>query len=271
MKTQRRQAMGYLGTVAAVGLLASARPVQATAAESGYSMQGADSLKQLVARLNEAPRRRNFTSLPQDLTARSQWDDEALGEIIAYRGGDRQIWDNGSYRSGWLRRMNNSLNAQVHALGHPNFLIVSATHGSAQLALLDDSTWEKYEVARFTGSDITSVELAYELERLLGREKARNWLAGHRAKDLANWQTSTDQSGDTIASLTKKGVVFLACHYALWEFAEDLLDAGCNPDKLNREELTADLTNHVLREAIVTPGVAGLLPEFQAKGFYYAT
>ena len=36
------------------------------------------------------------------------------------------------------------------------------------------------------------------------------------------------------------------------------------------EALAAELTNHVIPSAIVTPGAVGTLPELQQVGFHYA-
>jgi len=65
-------------------------------------------------------------------------------EVIAYRAARKQVWDNTDIRSPWMNLMRNSLNAQVFSFGHPDFLVVSATHGSAHLALFDQDMWDKY-------------------------------------------------------------------------------------------------------------------------------
>ena len=74
---------------------------------------------------------------------------------------------------------------------------------------------------------------------------------------------------NSIAALQQRGVVFLSCHNAIWELAE-LDGANANPDKLPLDVLAADLTNHVIPSAIVTPGAVGTLPELQQAGFTYA-
>ena len=54
----------------------------------------------------------------------------------------------------WLNAMRNSLNSQVWAFKQPNFLCVSATHGPAQLALYDQETWDKYQLAKLAGGNV---------------------------------------------------------------------------------------------------------------------
>jgi hypothetical protein len=70
----------------------------------------------------------------------NQWDHAALSEVIAYRGAPKQLWDNTGIASPWLNDMRNSLNTQVWSFRRPDFLAVSATHGTAHLALFGPAT-----------------------------------------------------------------------------------------------------------------------------------
>ena len=47
----------------------------------------------------------------------------------------------------------------------------------------------------------------------------------------------------------RRGVVFMACHNAIWEQTAALLKADVNPDKLSHETLAAELTNHLISES----------------------
>ena len=66
-------------------------------------------------------------------------------------------------------------------------------------------------------------------------------------------------------------MVFLACHNAIWEFAERLIATEVNPDKLSHGALAAELTNRLIAGVVLTPGMVGTLPELQRRGFNYAT
>ncbi len=48
------------------------------------------------------------------------------------------------------------------------------------------------------------------------------------------------------------------------------MKADINPDKLSREAMAAELTNHLIPGAVLTPGIVGTLPEFQLAGFFFA-
>jgi hypothetical protein len=61
------------------------------------------------------------------------------------------VWDNTVISGPWLNFMRNSMNAQVFSFRHPDFLAVSATHGTAHHALFDQPTWEKYQLAKLAG------------------------------------------------------------------------------------------------------------------------
>jgi hypothetical protein len=124
-----------LGMVAGATGLAALRDGVASAAEPSLLPSGAKSLEELTARLNRAPRRRDFKTVPMILNHPDQWDHAALSEVIAYRDAPKQVWDNTGIAGPWLNAMRNSLNTQVWSFGHPDFLVASATHGIAGLAL----------------------------------------------------------------------------------------------------------------------------------------
>jgi hypothetical protein len=118
-----------------------------------FAPQGAEKLRSLMEQLAKAARRRDFKTVPMILDTPDLWDAEALDAIVAYSGSWKQIWDNTEIGSPWLNLMRNSLNTQVFSFRHPDFLEVSATHGSAQLALYDQAMWDKYQLATMAGPD----------------------------------------------------------------------------------------------------------------------
>src|SRR5882762_3694669 len=148
----RRSALMTMGLGMAAGAagLAALPDGAARAAEPSLLPPEAQSLEELTDRLSKAPRRRNFKTVPMILNDPDQWDHAALSEVIAYRGAPKQVWDNTEIASPWLNVMRNALNAQVWSFRHPDFLAVSATHGTAHLALFQQTIWEKYQLAKWT-------------------------------------------------------------------------------------------------------------------------
>src|ERR1700751_5508540 len=76
--------------------------------------------------------------------------------------------------------------------------------------------------------------------------------------------------GDTIPALQERGVVFLACHNAIWEVTAKLIASGKNPDHASHEAVAAELTNHLIDSVVLTPGIVATIPELQQVGFHYA-
>jgi len=251
-------AMG-LGMVAGATGFAVLHDGVASPAEPSLLPPEAKSLEELTARLCRAPRRRDFKTVPMILNDLDQWDHAALSEVIAYRGAPKQVWDNTGIAGPWLDVMRNSLNAQVWSFRHPDFLAVSATHGTALLALFGPAMWEKYQLAKLTGGKFQS-------NTLVAEQKG----AGADPKDYENPEGVFSPHDNSIPALQQRGVVFLACHNAIWEIAEKLIATEMNPDQLSHNALAAELTNHLIAGVVVTPGIVGTLPELQRGGFNYA-
>jgi hypothetical protein len=261
--TERRSVLQTLALSAAASAIsvASARAEPATAAiESALMPPGATHLDVLKKRLALAPRRRDFKTVPMILNHQEQWDHEALTELLSYRPTPKQAWDNTNIGGPWLNLMRNALNSQIWSFKHPDFLAVSVTHGTAQLALYDQAIWDKYQLASLAGDEFKTNTLVTE------RNSA--------ATDAANYEDPAGPfSGEdnSIPALMRRGVVFMSCHNAIWEHAAALIKLGINPDKLSHAALAAELTNHLADGAVLIPGAAGTLPELQQVGFHYAT
>jgi hypothetical protein len=248
-----------LGMVAGAAGFAALRDGAANAAEPSLLPPQAGSLEELAARVSRAPRRRDFKTVPMILDDPDQWDHAALSEVIAYRGAPKQVWDNTGIASPWLNVMRNALNSQIWSFGHPDFLVVSATHGTAHLALFEPAMWQKYRLAKLTGGKVESNTLIADQE-----SAAAGW------KDYENPAGAFSADDNSIPALQRRGAVFLACHNAIWEIAAKLIAGEVNPDGLTQGALAAELTNHLIAGVVLTPGVAGTLAELQRAGFGYA-
>jgi hypothetical protein len=145
--TGRRDALKTLGLSMAAGAVgfASVGAKPAAAAESALTPPGATDLDALMKRLARASRRRDFEAVPMILNDPSQWDDEALTEVLAYKPAPKQVWHNTDIASPWLNFMRNALNTQIWSFKHPDLLAVSTTVGTANLALYDQAMWNKYQ------------------------------------------------------------------------------------------------------------------------------
>jgi hypothetical protein len=253
----RRAALGLAAGTAT--WLAAASGAAAAVPKASYLPPGAKRLATFSEKLAQAPRRRDFKTVPMILEHADQWDAAALNEILTYGGGPKQVWDMTDLTGPWLNLMRNSLNTQIWAWRHPEFLVVSATHGGAHLALFDEAMWQKYRLGKL-------VPGAPESNRYLEVPAA----AGKSARDIQAAEGVYSPADNSITVLQRRGVVFVACHNAIWEVSEKLIKAGVNPDHLSIEQVAAELTNHLIPGAVLSPGIVGTLPELQRAGFDYA-
>jgi hypothetical protein len=253
MPILRRQSLKIFGLA-----LASAGAAGAVEADPLIAA-GAHTLAALMTHLAALPRRRDFKTVPMILDQWDQWDAEALDTVLHYPGGPKQSWDNTALTGPWLNVMRNAMNAQIWSFRHPDFLCVSATHGTAQLALYDGVMWEKYGLAKIAGGAVTKNSFV-----------ALSPAAGHDPKDYQNPDGAYSPRANGIRALQERGAVFLACHNAAWELSEALVASNANPDKLTTDALCAELTNHLIPGVILTPGVVGTLAELGRAGFAYA-
>src|ERR1700704_3744969 len=262
MSAGRRGVLKTLGlslATSAIGITSSGAKPTAATVDSALMPPGATHLDALKARLAQAPRRRDFKTVPMILDHQEQWDHEALTHVLSYRPAPRQAWDNTKIASPWLNFMRNSLNSQIWSFKHPDFLTVSVTHGTALLALYDQAMWDKYQLSQLAGEEFKTNSLIIEQKAASADPAKYEGPAG-----------ALSGEDNSIPALMRRCVVFMCCHNAIWEQAAALIKVGINPDKLSQAALAAELTNHLIGGAVLIPGAVGTLPELQQVGFHYA-
>jgi hypothetical protein len=249
--TDRRSAIATIGA----GFVMSGLVEAAQAA--GESAAGGN-LHEFTKHLAAIPRRRDYKTVPMIADKRDLWDAAALDAVMAYNGGPKHVWDHTDIAGAWLNGMRNTLNAQVYSFNEPNFLCVSGTHGPAHLALYDQSIWDKYQLAKIAGGNISSN--TFIVMPVAGLNDAG---------DIQSADGPFSPKGNNVAVLQRRGVVFLACHNAIWELANRLFTSGQNPDHLSIDALTAELTNHLIPDVVLTPGVVPTIVNLARAGFVY--
>jgi hypothetical protein len=255
--SRRCALFGFGSLVVGASALAAAR-THAAASERAIA-PSARKLPELMDQLRRTGRRRDFKTVPLIIQHPDFWDEDALKSIIAYDGNRKQVWDNTQLGGPWLNLIRNALNAQTFAFGHEDFLAVSATHGTAHLALFDQSIWDKYELG------ILTADARFRTNTLIVPKAAP---AGFSEPE--NPASLFGRAGNTIPALQARGVIFLACHNAIWEVAARLIESSSNPDHKSHEALAAELTNHLIEGVVLTPGITATILELQQAGFHYA-
>jgi hypothetical protein len=256
--TDRRGALIGIGTGLVVSGLAHGNAAQA-ATEETLEPTGAKNLRELSHALEGMPRRRDFQSVPMILDKPDLWDQAPLAAVLGYEGGPRQAWDNTDLAGPWLNGIRNSMNSQIWAFKEPNFLCVSATHGPAHLALFDQEMWDKYQLAKLAGGNPSRNTFIDAPPASL-----------HDPVDFQSVDGPFSSKDNSIVVLQRRGVVFMACHNAIWEVAERLVNAGQNPDHLTVDAVATELTNHLIPGVILTPGIVATLVKLQQAGFAYS-
>jgi hypothetical protein len=139
----------------------------------------------------------------------------------------------------WLNLMRNNLNVQVYSFKKPDFLIVSATHASAHLAMYDQAIWDKYQLAKLAGP-------AFAANRLIVEQKA----SSADPKNYQDEEGAFSPNNNSIPAL-QAAKLFLA-YNSIWEQSDALIKNSSNPDRLARGA-AAELTNHLIADACSLP------------------
>ncbi len=253
----RRDALFGLGT----GLLVAglAQGSAAAAVDPTLEPAGAKSLQELSRTLASMPRRRDYKTRPMIPDNPDLWDAGPLNAVLAYKGGGKQAWDNTDLTGPWLNGMRNSLNSNIWGFKDANFLCVSATHGPAHLALYDQTMWDKYQLAKIAGGNVTRNSFIDEPPS-----------SKHAPADYQSPEGAFSSKDNSVVVLQRRGVVFMACFNAIWELSERLSATGQNPDRLPVDQLAAELTNHLSPDVVLTPGAVATLVKLQEAGFAYS-
>lgn len=249
------QALGGAAILTAAADLSPAKaavPASASAASSGGGRLAA-----LGRQLAAAPRRRGFATVPFMVDRAELWDHEAAAALLAYAGGPRQVWETTEIAAPWLNLMRESVNGQVFAHGHPDFVAVAAVHGNAHLSLFNQALWDKYDLAASTGGKFARNELVVEKP------------GASPSDDRQNVGGFYGPTNNNIVSLQRRGMVFVACHDSVHAIARGLAAkpgaATTDPDLI-----AADLTNGLVAGAVLVPSVVAFLAELQHAGYSYA-
>jgi hypothetical protein len=74
---------------------------------------------------------------------------------------------------------------------------------------------------------------------------------------------------NSIVVLQWRGVVLIACHNAIWELAQRLSATDQNPDHLPVGKIAAELSNHLIPDVVLTPGVVATFVNLQQSWLPY--
>ncbi len=251
----RRRAFAFLGGAVALAAVPGTAFAQEIARSPDALASGAGALADLTRRLAAAPRRRGFNLVPFMIDRNDLWDHEASEILLGYRGDWKQMWEASEISSAWLNLMRESMNGQVFAHRHPDFLTVAAVHGTAHLTLFGQSMWDKYGLAANAGGKIATNTFVAEREGVVPTDD-RQKLDGFYGV-----------GNNSIRTLQRRGAVMIACHDSIHAIARGVVakSGTGNPDIV-----AADLTNNLIEGVVLVPSVVAYIVELQSAGFTYA-
>jgi intracellular sulfur oxidation DsrE/DsrF family protein len=256
--TSRRFALGALGASAVAAVAVGSSPVIAKDKTSTpAASKGGRKLRDLSAKLAQAPRRRDFTSVPFMADRKDLWDHEASAVLLGYDGGPRQVWEASEISAAWLNLIRESINGQVFAHDNPDFLAVAAVHGTAHHVLFSQAMWDKYDLAQMAGAKTKRND--FIVEKTGATEKDDH-------QDVNGFYGPTNNN---IVSLQKRGAVFVACHDSIHAIARGIASRESNSG-LPADAVAADLTNNLVPGVVLVPSVVAYLAELQDARFTYA-
>ncbi|TCL67179.1 transcriptional initiation protein Tat [Rhizobium sp. BK251] len=255
--TTRRSALVALGQSALVLSVAGTLGDSARAEPATAEPQGAKQLSELRRTLSGFKRRRGFPSVPFILNDERYWDREAAEVLLSYNYPHRQMWENTELAGQCVNLMREATNGQVFSHGNKDFLAISATHGSAHLALFNQQAWEKYGLAEKTDGKFASNSFIIE----------RPGTSPH--DDIQDLDGFYGPSNNNIISLQRRGMVFVGCHDSIHAIARGLRSSPAL-SSIPADEIAADLTNSLIPDVILVPSVVAFIAELQRSGYSYA-
>nr|AWM06128.1 transcriptional initiation protein Tat [Bradyrhizobium symbiodeficiens] len=238
-------------------LLAALSSTTAAEQESSEYLPSGRKLSRLSKALADAPRRREFESVPFILTSPELWDHEAADLLLSYKYHALQVWESTDFAAPWINLMREAINGQVFSLGNADFLAVAAVHGNAHSALFNQVAWEKYKLAKVAGGQADFNSFIVEKAGASPRDDLQD-LTGFYGPQNSN-----------IVSLQRRGAVFLGCHDSIHAIARYLHQSGEFSD-ISPDAIAADLTNNLIPGVVLVPSVVAFLVELQHAGFTYS-
>ncbi len=261
-QASRRLVLGGIGQAAF--LLTATQAAQATTRATNLAEHPAASKATLSAgalaefgeRLRHAPRRRGFQSVPFVLTSQDMWDHEAASEVLAYRYRSLQMWECTDLMAPWLNLMREAINGQVFSHDNPEFLTVAAIHGTAHLALFEQTAWNKYNLPQLVADN-------FKANKFISEKPGAS-----PVDDVQDQEGFYGPDNNNIVSLQRRGAVFLGCHDSIFAIARGLHSLP-QYSATTANAIAADLTNSLVGGVVLVPSVVAFLVELQRAGFTY--
>lgn len=193
---------------------------------------------------------------------KADFDEAQFRQIVGRPAKIRQVFEQIAFKPQALQNIKNSLNGLQFGYGYSpsDIAIAFAPHGPAAALNYTDYLWDKYKLGDF-----------FAIKDPQGATIASNvWV---KSKSTGTASDGPDDANgmyqDTsIATLQKRGVIFLCCHTAVEEQARNLVKAGAPAAGANPTEVANDMLTHLIPGALVVPSMVATMAVLQSEYHY---
>lgn len=193
---------------------------------------------------------------------KADFDEAAFARLVGKPADVRIVIEAVSLHPPVLANIKNGLNGLEFGFGYPQnrISLVFAPHGPSSAFTYSDYVWSKYKIGDF-----------FKIKDAAGNTMTSNTFVSP-AKPPSSSSDPDDESSiyqDTsIASLQKRGVIFLTCHTAVEEQSRALVKAGNAPAGMTASQVAEDILTHLIPDTHVVPSMMAAVMVLQQR-FHY--
>jgi hypothetical protein len=193
---------------------------------------------------------------------KADFDEAAFAAIFGRNTDIRQLYEQVAFKPAIWNNVKNSFNGLQFGFGYaPDKIAVAfAAHGASAAFGYTDYVWRKYRIAEY-----------FNLTDATGALLQSNSFVAPRGPFDPNADPDDDKGSyhDTaIATLQRRGLVYLNCHTATEEQARGIVKKGFAPAGMTATGVADDILTHLIPGVVVVPSMVATIAVLQANYHY---
>lgn len=193
---------------------------------------------------------------------RADFDEAAFDAAVGRDADIRQLYESVAFRPTMWNNVKNSFNGLQFGFGYPSgrIAVAFAAHGPSAAYGYTDYIWKKYRIGEY-----------FNLTDAAGAVLQSNTFVAARAPFDENANPDDDKGtyqDTSIATLQRRGLIYLNCHTATEEQARGIVKKGFAPAGMSAADVANDMLTHLIAGAIVVPAMVATIAVLQAKYHY---
>ena len=211
----------------------------------------------LVAASNAPVRAQSIPGGTHLVERKADFDEAGFAAIVG-RGADiRQLYESVAFKPTIWNNVKNSFNGLQFGYGYAadKIVVAFAAHGASAAYGYTDYVWQKYRIAEY-----------FNLTDSTGALLQSNTFAAPRAAFDPNAEPDDEKGSyqDTaIATLQRRGLIYLNCHTATEEQARGIVNKGLAPAGMSAADVADDILTHLIPGALVVPSMVATIAVLQ--------